>query len=302
MRIDRLYDRLFASCSTVNQLNDVHIRLENRMTPREACDLSSHVVGSYAPGASSPSPRAAEEFGGHAVAWAMTLATQQALAGAGPPSVIRRTWIRGGATLYRRSPSPARTLLVCLTGNARRMMMPAPTFLQQLSPFDADVLKLETRDARGFVDGVPGHSTDFPSTLNWLAGLVADHGSPRLATMGTSLGGLPAIVTGLALPASSILAAGAIDHGAAELAPGSGLDSMESVLTSAAGRRASTPALSVVYAAGVERDAEAARRISAVLPCRELVGVEDSTHNCLYPLVERGGLGDLLERALFVDR
>lgn len=301
MQASRIYDRLFESCTTENQLNQVHIHLENRMTPAEVRELAAHVERLYAPDGQATALPGRGPLVGHACQWAAGLLAQLGRAGDRGRSELTRTWIRGGATLYRRSGAPSGTLLVCLTGNARRMMMPTPLFLQQVAAFDVDVLKLEGRSSRGYVDGVPGHGRDFAGTLRWLADLVSDHGSPRLAVMGTSLGGLPAILAGLALPASAILAAGAMDYGIPELSLPPGSEDLEGLLAGYAAGRSPLPALSLVTSDSVPRDVDAARRIAAVLPCREVVAVPAPTHNCLYPLVQRDELGGLLARTLFSE-
>lgn len=301
MRTSRLYDRLFEACSTQNQLNQVHILLENRMTPAEARELASHVEASYAPRGTSASTPSRDLLASHAHGWAVGLDARLGLAGAAPDPDpgMSRAWVRGGATLYRRAGSPSGTLLVCFTGNARRMMMPAPYFLEHIDHFDADVLKLEGHAAKGYLNGVPGHSRDFAGTLRWLADVVAAHGSSRLAVMGTSLGGLPAILAGLALPTSTILVAGAMDYGIPGLSRPPGSEDLEGLLTGYATGRGRLPALSLVFSESVQRDVDAARRVSAVLPCREVVAVAAPTHNCLFPLVERGEFGALLSRTLF---
>lgn len=315
MQTNRLYDRLFDSCTTDNQLSRVHITLENQLTPSEAVGLAAHIRATYAdgpvmqrvnwlriewarrrqgtaaPGQIRTAPRHLRAL--HAVQWVERITRQLDLVG-GPPSPIRRVWSRRGATLFRTGGGPGRTIVVVFTGNLRGVMMPTPVFLQFMRDRPVDVLKLEGPRGVGYVKGVRGFSHDFPSTVDWLAGRAQDDGFVHVATFGTSGGALAALLAASGLDADASLVAGPGNVAAEELCAQLGVANVAEALA----RTPQTCAVTVLYGQESGLDAAAAAEIEQALRRARVVAVPDAGHACLYDLVERGQMEDLVATRL----
>ncbi len=320
MEVGRLYDRLFVQCTTQNQVNQLHIALENRMTPDEARELALHIEQTYTPRPllrraqwvqtqasrrlaksrwrSSPRVVYRHELEMHALQWADGTVRQLEQAGSQPGASMSRVWTRGGATLYQSAAEPSGTLLVIFAGNGRGVMMPTQLFLRFVSFFGADVLKIESPRGTAYSEGVRGFSVDFPTTVDWLADYVRDRGSPDVVMLGCSGGALPALLAALQLQVASVLAAGTGAFKVAELGGPEGLEDLVAAYAACSGSR---PRITLVYGDGAPNDAVVADQVSSAIADVDLVEVPDSGHACLYPLVGRGELRALLARALFVD-
>jgi hypothetical protein len=299
--VERIFDRLVPTCTTVNEVNRVLIALDNRMTPREADRLIRHVtrlerrsrlrrrirraLPGGAPVGFDPLTPAAE--------WAAK-AGRQLSHGTPPDQVpVRGVAVRRGAVLYQAGARPADVLVVGFTGHMRRMMLPTPVFLQQIAPLGADVLLLAARGRSGFRSGVAGHSTDLPSTVRWLEGVIAEHGATTVVAVGTSAGAFPSVLAGHALGLPAVLAAGTRVGTAASYWPGSAGEAVSDVVT-ASTRAGAAPAVHLVYGADSAADVADAATVAGAVPRAVLHPVEDAGHSCLFPLVVRGELPGLL--------
>jgi pimeloyl-ACP methyl ester carboxylesterase len=314
-----LYDWLFDRCATGNQLAQAQIALENRMTPREAMTIAGHVTSTYGEGPvrrritwlrierdrrrqrelAVGTPRTAPRYlrALHAVQWAEGTRHQLELSGR-PPARVERRWLRGGATMYASEVEGPRTLVIGFAGNLRGFMMPTQVFLQFLGSRPADVLKLEVPRGIGYVTGVRPHSHDFPSTLEWLASLIADGRYDRVVTVGTSGGGLPALLAAARLRVDAAFAAGpAAQMNATEMAAQLGAGSVLDVLAAASDETAVT----IAYGEQSLRDTESVMYLAAALPAARLVRVADAGHACLFDLVERRAFTPLVDTAIFGD-
>ncbi len=316
----RLYDRLFDRCATENQLAQMQIQLENRLTPVEASRLAAHIHRRYGQGPLRRritwlrierdrrrrrelvvgAPRTAPRYlrAVQAVQWADGIARQLALSGR-PPAPVERAWVRGGATLYRSAATGPRTLLIAFSGNLRGFMMPTQLFLQFVGERPVDVLKLEVPRGVGYVTGVRPFSHDFPTTLDWLTGFVAEGGYARTVTVGTSGGGLPALLAAARVGTDAAFAAGpAAFMNADEMAAQLGAPSVLDVL-------AGTPddcAVTITYGVLSARDTESVDYLAAALPAPRVVPIADADHACLYDLVEREEFAPLVATAILGER
>lgn len=295
-QINRLYDRLFSTSSTVNQLNLVHIELENFMTPSEAYALVDHIF--HAPtrtSAASDRP----DLWSHAGGWALAL---QDKLEAGPRNADRamaRYWRRRGALLFQRSASPARRLIVCFAGGARRLMMPVPVFLQHVCALDADVLILRgQRGSPTYSNGIPGVSAGFPGVVRWLRDFALRRPVAEIACVGTSHGALPSIVAGMQLGATSVLAAGTFSTDAAHLFEGTSACDLSDVVAVFRNYRLALPNVHLVFGDASDRDAATATVIAGLIPGGSVTTVPGAQHGCLWPLVQRGEFTDLLDRTI----
>jgi len=116
--------------------------------------------------------------------------------------------------------------------------------------------------------------------------------------MGTSGGGLPAILAGLRLGADAVLAAGPnspADERWTELSDGQG---GAELFRRFAGAQARVPDIHLVYGAFAKKDKESARAIASCVPVKSVTKVPETGHAVLFPLVERGKFRKLLRRTV----
>jgi hypothetical protein len=186
---------------------------------------------------------------------------------------------------------------VVFSGNLRGVMMPTPVFLQFMRDRPLDVLKLEVPRGVGYVNGVRGFSHDFPSTVAWLAGRAQDDGFARVATFGTSGGALAALLAASGLDADACVVAGAGDFTGEELCAQLGVADVSEALA----RTPRTCAVTLLYGQESRRDAAAAAEIERALPQARVVAVPDAGHACLYELVDRGQMEDLVATRLLAE-
>ena len=317
-----LYERLMETCGTENQRNRVHILLENRMMPEELVALRAHYVGRAEPGraelvarrvlgksaqllphpSASPEtvdsrlPRATIE---HTQSWIGRLYGLFLHAGSpSPVSCTRRQLRRDVVVFSDGGPRERKTLLLCFSGNAHRMMMPMPVFLQSLRPPDVDVVWLRTQRGQGYRTGIRGIAGSLASSIEGLRILLQPETYRKLAVMGTSGGGLPAIVTGLQLGADAVLSVGGNNpHDERWTAQDEGTGIAER-LRQLSERPVRRPDLYLVHGSNHDRDAESAAAVVAILPWTRTVSVPGADHNALIPLLQRRRLHALFESTI----
>jgi dienelactone hydrolase len=175
-------------------------------------------------------------------------------------------------------------------------MMPTQVFLQFVGERPVDVLKLEVPRGIGYIRGVAPISHDFPSTLDWLQSVIDDGGYDRVVTVGTSGGGLPALLAGSRLGVDAAFAAGpAAQMNAVEMASQLGAATVLDVLAATPERTAVTIAYGVLSL----RDTESVEYLASALPTARIVPVADADHACLFDLVQRRAFAPLVATALF---
>lgn len=320
-----LYQRLGGRCRTRNQLNQVHIALENRMTPAELVALWRHYHGGQQ---SSPVRLAWARLvdktrdallGGHLLdrngpdgaqnslhlasqTWTAQLHQRLMLAGAHPVADFKRERLAQGAARYSNGrPRAHKTLLLCFSGNAHRMMMPMAVFLQQLDPDAVDAVYLRTDKNQGYRLGIRGIADDLHTSIDRLPALCQAGDYARVATLGTSGGGLPAVLAALKLGAASVLAVGANHPEDPRWADHRGGGDGADLFRRFRGDAAKLPAVHLVHGANDPKDGDNNRAIARHLPTRSVTAVDGCGHSALFPLVERGQFQALL-RATVLPR
>jgi len=182
----RIYRRRIDRCHTVNQLNRVHIAVENYMTPTEVHHFSAALGRDVA---DSPSHR----WIAHIVA-AMPVNKPRELE-------FERRSLCKGATWYTANAGSTdqKTLIICFSGHFHRPMVPIPWLLDCLNPAVYDVVVLRDFARLYYASGIPGLGTDFFATLSNLRAQI-DPGAYRNAmSLGTSGGGLLALLAAIQL-------------------------------------------------------------------------------------------------------
>ena len=319
-----LYVRQLPRAGTLNERNRLRIALENRMTPAEAWRLRAfeaarrpwpvELLGALRRSASGRAvgllaaleQRALDALQpDHALraesqAWAMHLRGLIDNAGLTLPEPFVRQRIGPSMALYREPDGPgAKALTIVFTGRAQRPMMPLPVFLQHLRARETDVLVLWDPSRRDYRLGVPGSTSSPTETVALLRHLSERGRYARLATIGTSAGGLSALLAGMSLGAAAAVSVGGARHNPegqpAARAP-AGVD-----LGLLRGRGARTR-LVHVHGSASRRDADNAAWNCALFG-GEICGVrddhEDVRHNALIPLVRNGRFEAFLADKLF---
>lgn len=112
-----------------------------------------------------------------------------------------RTDLSADATLYQSAAlatsPPVRRLVVAFAARGGRLTLPACAFLQALPQPGTDVLLLRDRHKLQFRLGCHGLADNFRELLRAIEQIAATY--PQVIALGTSMGGLPAIRTGLML-------------------------------------------------------------------------------------------------------
>lgn len=302
--IEDYFERV-ASCRTLNQINGVHIAMTNVMTPMEALAVRDRLG---AGGWMFPAENVGTE--GSARLTAMLAMHMDKIVGdfveAGKERaevflrlpVARDVWLfsRGG----ERS---SKTLIIAFTGNADRLMMPTPTFMQHLDADAADVLMLVDRSKQGYRGGLAGVAESIEDLILALPRLGQAERYRRTVVAGTSGGGLPAVLAGLKLGADAVMAVGCRTPHAGRWQDLRGMGVGGAELLTGWRKESKAGNVSIVHGAQHAQDAAAAAEIAALITARVVpVSVEgvEVQHNALYPLVRAGRFTAFLREHLGV--
>ncbi|MFT6420702.1 MAG: pimeloyl-ACP methyl ester carboxylesterase [Porticoccus sp.] len=318
--MNKLYKRLAARCQSPNQLNKLHITLENRMTPLELAALRGEFITRK--GNSWLWKKIIQAFfrirrnilGKDSVVrkyisintrelskvWLAKLHDQYLLAaGNNAPAPFVRKRLGRAVVIYEAGGDRAgKTLVVCFSGNFQRMMMPTPVFLQSIDANNADVVLLRTEKHKGYRTGIQELTSDLQSSLAALKILLKFDEYRRVVTVGTSGGAMPALLSALYWQADACLSVSPNnpeDDRWHSFADGEGAPGLFKHF----GMGEKPPPVHIIYGENSIKDAESAGVIESILPSVRLVPVPGAGHVALFPLLERGELGGVLQRALF---
>jgi hypothetical protein len=185
-RAYRLYRRRIGRCRTENQLNRIHIALENYMTPAEVRHFAAALAGD-AP--DSPSRR-----------WIARLDGAMPVKRARPVEFERKAVLKG-VSLYTAGIGSAdqKTLIIGLAGRFLRLMLPTPWVLDCLNPALYDVLLMRDFSRLCFALGMPGLGGDVFEALSSLRRHVDPRAYRNAMSLGTSGGGAPAVIAAILL-------------------------------------------------------------------------------------------------------
>lgn len=319
--MNKLYKRLAVSCKSPNQLNRLHITLENRMTPLELASLRDEFIAQKKPiwlwkklirgffkirqnilGKDSLVKKYISiDTRELSKVWLAKLHDRYLVAADNNdvPEPFVRKRLTQAVVIYEADGDRARkTLVVCFTGNFQRMMMPTPVFLQLIDAKKADVAFLRTEKNKGYRAGIQGLTSELKSSLTALESLLKFHEYNRVVTVGTSGGAMPALLSALYWGADACLSVSpnnpqderwhSFTDG--EVAPG---------LFRHFGLGAKPPPIHILYGEKSSQDAESAKVIESSLPSARLMLVPGAGHVALSPLLERGELGRVLQGILF---
>ena len=185
-RAFRLYRQRIGRCRTENERNRIHIAVENYITPAEVRHFAAALAG-------EPPDSPCRQ-------WIARIAGAMPVNKARPVEFARRGIVKG-ATRYTADAGSAgkKTLIIGLAGHWHRLMVPMPWFLDCLNPSLYDVVVLRDFSRLSFAAGIPGLGGDLFVALTNLAGRV-DPGAYRNAVaLGTSGGGVCAVLAAILL-------------------------------------------------------------------------------------------------------
>jgi len=299
MSIVDALDRLFGQCQTRNQLNALLIKLEVNITPQELADLWRTLFLSEDYWQSRQTPCAAlpvSELRDVVRAWLSKFVWLARLRNGEIPQPFICKTLGPNVKFYtddgdRRSKS----LLVGFTGQVHRLLVPVAAFLQAVPAQRADVLILQDPHKDGFRRGIPQLAESFQGLFAALPRIFEFHAYERSCTIGTSGGGLPAVLGGIAMGANIAMSVGGNSPRDPRWNNPQG-PSAQAILSK--GPSGATEVISV-FGADHEKDRLAARELSQFVRVR-MVEISDPRgkvgHNAILPIVQQGQLAEFLQQ------
>jgi hypothetical protein len=285
----RLYRKRIARCRTENQVNRVHIVLGNYMTPVEVRYFGAALGRDNA---DAPSQEWLAGFRGM-----MPLKQLR-------PAEFERRGILKGVSHYAAPAVPSRekTLIIGFAGNFHRMSVPAPVLLDCLDPALYDLVILRDFGKICFVRGIPGLGSTFFDALARLRQLI-DPGDYRSSiALGTSAGGVPALLAAILLKLDRGICIGGMDYPAfAALLKSTGVDEPPYAQLLAS-RPDPFPDLLIAYAGAYAIDAAAAKGLQGRVPSRILEVKDCTEHGVLGWKLAQGRLPNFLSKLLGQNR
>ena len=308
-----IYGRLLGGVRSINGLNKLQILFENILTPLEADQFAPGLASALAvPLLAIQGPSAdpltgttiGEKLFEHAREWCARLQRQMALAGKVEPEPFVRSRLRRDVFVFSNPEAKGRKkLLILFGGGALRPMMPVHVFLQHLDATTTDIMFLRDPARDGYRSGLFGVGKTLDDLIDRLPELIDLSGYGQVNAMGTSSGGAPALLAGLALGARSAISAGGIHPTRENWAfRGQPLSDALAELGQTTGRRTR---VFLVSGAQSATDQDAAQATAALLG-GTLVTVSGKDGNAvrhvsLFPLARQGHLTPVLEAMLSAE-
>jgi hypothetical protein len=299
----KLYKRIISNCKTINQINRVHISLENWMTPLNWHQLREELLATQHTSISGNKiPEGLDELSLAQYKWvaSMERVFQRGLKMEAQP--FERIRLRRHVALFsdKSQNLSEKTLIVCFTGMSQRMMTPLAAFLQNFDSKESDVALITYPKGKGFRNGLEGTADSFEKMIDALSTLFASLGYRRIVAMGVSGGGIPAILCALRAGWYSALIFGAGSPKDPRWFEALGFD-VSDFFKRNTHNLPNPMRLYLVYGADSIVDYEAAKAIQKLLPA-SLIKVagksEPIGHVVLHPLLMSGQLVNLINKTL----
>lgn len=277
-----LFQRQIAKCRTLNELNRLHIALENRITPLELVVLSKIISDRH----SSP-PN---------IAWITKLHQTFSLSRKTQPERFIRTRLKPNMYLYSdRSPNAEKVLAICFCGWARRLMMPTPTFLQHLEASRIDIILLQPHHQWHYDNGLGGLADSFGALVDVVREVIRSRVYKSVVAYGTSVGGLPAILTALYLGFDKGIAIGGASLESERWRFVKDTDTFRQAVASHSGK----PKLLSVFGSQSIKDSMAAAELRRYLPNEFWLVPDEAGHAAIHKYLRSGELCDFLSTVMF---
>ena len=207
----KLYLRLILHCKTVNQINRVHIALENWMTPMKWCKLYSGLINldeyQFLKASERTLPESAFDIRYAQHDWFFRMNQMYVkVKSSRVAQPFSKRLLNQHISLYSDlGGDKYKTLVVCFTGVAQRMMIPLAPFLQNFDAESTDILLIRYPKGKGFRYGLEGLSDSFEGTIDVLQSILCSKSYARTVAIGVSGGGLPAVLCSLKLSWDSVI-------------------------------------------------------------------------------------------------
>ncbi len=291
----RLYERLTQHCTTVNQLNRVHIALENRMVP-----LGLHAL---IQSAASGEGVWRDRWSAERQRWIAGLQSIFVRSGIAELQTFRRRCRAPGLVLYadNKPHSADKRLLVCFTGIAGRLMIPLPVFLQHVDAKSTDVILLRYPKPEGYRHGMPGIASGFVDLFKTLPRYFPAGPYRQRAALGVSGGAIPAVLLGMSSQFDMVLAFGIgnpDDDRWSSILKGD----IVQMIKGLAPERQRFTRVTLVHGKDDYADRAAVNILAPKLSARTVaIGQKDAVvgHACVRPIVMSGQFKSFLERELW---
>lgn len=284
-----LFERAMRSCRTVNQINKLHIELDNRLTPSEFAQLESHARARAQTLPDDPLAAATTQWLDR---------TRRMLDRSGDTTIRHYTLSRPlPAVLFYRGPGAPDTkrLLIGFTSRGRRMLLPQSVFLQHLPADMFDVLIITDPRRSSLETGVPLLGDSVDAVIAWLAAQAWIRDYAGLRTLGCSGGGFPAVLAGHRLAAELAMSVGG------RFPEGRHATRLGWTLRARHAAQPDSTRTVLAFGADKTRDRKFARALAWATGGQALpVTVPDGDvgHQVLGPLLERGELGAFLQATI----
>lgn len=332
-----LYNRITQNCKSINMLNMVHIKLENYMTPEQFVLLKNSLriselpvkqdlisvakkilkknIKNTIPGFYNRLSLGKKEMvlsfkSGHPVqtmpqnqtiTWIQDLDSYfSKIKKVNPEPYIKKRIDRYTylfTSKYFKHVPNSKTLLVCFTGNANRMMMPVCVFLQNLNAQNTDVIFLKDPGKNGYRHGVAGYDNSFVDMLDRLSSLPFKN-YKRVIGLGTSGGGIPVLLMSLKYEFDAVMAVSARSPNDVGYIKALGKE-MKCFVRDVSKNTQKIPRIYLVYGANSSVDKDFAYLWKEILPASILKETENAPHNALLPLIKNGQFADFLSQTIF---
>lgn len=274
----QLYQRLSSTRRTINQLNNLHIALENWLTPEQFTDLERGIRALPVIERDSPSRGGIETSSSHILPeQSQWLDKQRRIfnrAQSAIPEPFSKHCLSKHVRLYSNDSIPRKdkTLIICYTGKALRMMMPLHVLLQHMDASKVDIfyVRYPRQGARiGFREGLDGIADTFESAVDRLSQLAQWSDYAKVCTFGTSGGAFPAVLACLKMGFDRCLAVGCNHPDDWRWREALGRNAGDLILDYKS-RLSATPRISLAYGADEQIDIEAAKAIGSLIPIKSL--------------------------------
>jgi hypothetical protein len=233
--------------------------------------------------------------------WVQRMNGLVALGGKPNPEPYVRTRLAREMAIYTGPGVRAdKTLLILFAGNAQRVMLPLPVFIQHLDARQTDVVLLRDPQRAAYRHGLWGVASTLDDLAEALRTWTHAPEYRAVEVLGTSGGGLPAVMVALQLGATAVVSVGGNGPDDARWARHGGIPPRQRLRELRAGPGKGVK-VTLAFGAQSPRDETAARELAELIDARCLpVSDPDRPvgHGALFPLAQRGRLADFLETAL----
>ncbi|MEH6601533.1 hypothetical protein [Pseudoalteromonas sp.] len=293
----KLYDRLLNRCQTINQVNSVNIALANKLTVLELYELHQEFRLKFLRDVEvlHPNKIKLKLHGLREVEKIIDLTNKSGKKHQEP--FIRRRVKKNIQMFSHFGLKKEKTLIIAFAGNANRLMMPIPVFLQHISADKYDILLLNDPSKNGYRNGLPSVSDDFESLMVEINSLIDKSEYKSVISLGTSAGGLPAIWTALYLQVDKGISIGGSgpSHPAWQQVRNNASEDLTNLFN-----QSSTSNILYICGNDFERDVSSSRELSNIIQIQTLTvcGTTKNMnigHNPLMPILKKSMLASFFD-------